>query len=80
MSTSADSRGLTHHESPNMFGVWLYPGRAENPLVVMLSKNPLHVVLHQQVGIDSFALDGDDTDVADPWQDRPARCHTQARA
>lgn len=33
----------------------------------------MHELLHQEMGIDSFALDGDDTAVADPWQDRPAR-------
>lgn len=42
----------------------------------MPAKNPLHELLHQQVGIDSFALDGDDTVVLEPWQDRPARCHS----
>jgi len=34
-------------------------------------RHPLHVVLHQHMGVDSFALDGDDTQVSDPWQDRP---------
>lgn len=42
-------------------------------------QNPLHVLLHKQIGIDSFAMDGDDTDVPEPWQDRPARCKTPAR-
>lgn len=36
----------------------------------MHPKNPLHEVLHQQVGIDSFALDGDETVVVEPWSDR----------
>ena len=45
----------------------------------MQPKNPLHELLHQQVGIDTFALDGDDTLVLEPWQDRPARAHTPHR-
>lgn len=37
----------------------------------MRPRNPLHELLHEHVGIDSFALDGDETAVPDPWQDRP---------
>ncbi len=36
-------------------------------------KNPLHEVLHQQVGIDSFALDGDDTLIVEAWDERERR-------
>ena len=39
----------------------------------MHPRNPLHEVLHQQVGIDSFALDGDDTPIVESWQDRPRK-------
>lgn len=45
----------------------------------MAHPNPLHELLHQQVGIDSFALDGNAAVVIEPWQDRPARCHTPQR-
>lgn len=36
----------------------------------MHPKNPLHEVLHQHVGIDSFALDGDDTAILESWDER----------
>lgn len=39
----------------------------------MHPRNPLHEVLHQQVGIDTFALDGDDTQIVESWQDRPRK-------
>ncbi len=39
----------------------------------MNPKNPLQVLLHQQVGIDSFALDGDDTQIVETWDERPRR-------
>lgn len=39
-------------------------------------RNPLHALLHEHMGIDSFSLDGDTTVVVEPWQDRPARVRT----
>lgn len=39
----------------------------------MQPRNPLQELLHQQVGIDSFALDGDETQILESWQDRPRR-------
>ncbi len=44
----------------------------------MMRPHPLHVLLHQQVGLDSFAIDGDETLVVDPWTDRPLRARTPA--
>ena len=38
--------------------------------------NPVQVVLREAMGIDAYALDGDDTRVPDPWQDRPHLCKT----
>jgi hypothetical protein len=39
--------------------------------------NPIQAVLRNQMGVDAFALDGDETEVAEAWQDRrrtvPAR-------
>lgn len=43
---------------------------------MMRASNPLHEVLRQQVGLDSFAIDGDESVVLDPWSDRPERAHT----
>lgn len=40
-------------------------------------RHPLHVMLHQHMGVDSFALDGDDTPVLDPWHDRPHLAKTR---
>ena len=45
----------------------------------MVGPNPLQVVLHRQLGIDTFAMDGDDTTLGDVWQDRPARARTPRR-
>ncbi len=36
----------------------------------MAPTNPVHDVFHREFGIDSFALDGDATELADTWQDR----------
>ena len=38
--------------------------------------NPLQEVLRQQVGLDSFAIDGDDTAIIEPWTDRPERARS----
>ncbi len=37
----------------------------------MEARNPYHVVLHDAMGIDSFALDGDETQVNNTWEDEP---------
>ena len=37
----------------------------------MMDSNPMQVILRRQMGLDVFALDGDDTDVQDTWQDKP---------
>ncbi|MGB0652039.1 MAG: hypothetical protein ACPGQL_02465 [Thermoplasmatota archaeon] len=36
-------------------------------------RHPIHELLHDEMGIDSFALDGDETVVVESWQDRPRR-------
>jgi hypothetical protein len=38
-----------------------------------MQPNPMQVILRRQMGLDVFALDGDDTDVQDTWQDDPRR-------
>jgi len=35
--------------------------------------NPMQQVIRRQLGVDAFALDGDESDVPDSWQDRPRR-------
>jgi len=32
--------------------------------------NPMHELLRQTLGIDAFALDGDEATVEEPWQER----------
>lgn len=32
--------------------------------------HPMQEVLRREMGIDAFALDGDDTQLGDEWQDR----------
>jgi hypothetical protein len=39
----------------------------------MANPNPMQTVIRRQLGIDSFALDGDDTEVWESWQDKPRR-------
>lgn len=34
------------------------------------ASHPMHELLHREFGIDSFALDGDDTELGDHWSDR----------
>jgi hypothetical protein len=38
-----------------------------------MDPNPMQVLLRRQMGLDVFALDGDDTDVQETWQDKPRR-------
>jgi hypothetical protein len=33
-------------------------------------------LLHEAMGIDSFALDGDEQDINQHWQERPHLCRT----
>lgn len=42
-------------------------------------RNPMQELLHEQMGIDTFTLDGDDAVPADSWMDRPARCKSPRR-
>lgn len=42
----------------------------------MTGPNPMHVLYRRAMGIDAFALDGDDTTVPEPWSDRPHLCKT----
>ena len=36
----------------------------------MTEHNPMQSLLRRHLGVDSFALDGDDTDVQDRWTDK----------
>jgi hypothetical protein len=38
-----------------------------------MDKHPLHQLLHKHIGIDSFALDGDDTRISEGWDEKPRR-------
>lgn len=42
----------------------------------MRTGNPMQALLHEAIGIDSFALDGDQQFIAEPWQDRPHLAHS----
>ena len=39
----------------------------------MTEPNPVQIVLRRQIGVDAFAIDGDDTELAESWLDRPRR-------
>jgi hypothetical protein len=39
----------------------------------MPEHNPMQSLLRRHLGMDAFALDGDDTELAESWQDRPRR-------
>lgn len=39
----------------------------------MTEPNPLQALLRRNLGVDAFSLDGDDTDVQEPWTDRPRK-------
>jgi hypothetical protein len=39
----------------------------------MPEHNPMQNLLRRHLGVDAFALDGDDTDVLDSWFDKPRR-------
>lgn len=43
------------------------------PVMRMPEHNPMQSLLRRHLGMDAFALDGDDTELADSWQDRPRR-------
>lgn len=42
----------------------------------MRDGNPMQALLHEAMGIDSFALDGDAQVIDEHWQDRPHLCRT----
>ncbi len=48
-----------------------YPARSRRTSVDMMRVHPLHQVLRQQVGIDTFAVDGDETRIIEDWSDKP---------
>lgn len=39
----------------------------------MTDPNPMQALLRRHLGVDSFALDGDATDVQDRWTDQPRK-------
>ncbi len=39
----------------------------------MTDPNPMQTLLRRHLGVDSFALDGDETDVQDRWTDQPRK-------
>ena len=39
----------------------------------MTEPNPMQTLLRRHLGVDAFALDGDDTLVIDSWADRPRK-------
>lgn len=39
----------------------------------MTEPNPMQTLLRRHLGVDSFSLDGDDTEVLDSWADRPRK-------
>jgi hypothetical protein len=45
-----------------------------------MEPNPMQALLRKQMGLDVFALDGDETDVQETWQDRPRRRQQIPRA
>jgi hypothetical protein len=49
------------------------PARRCFPVAKMPEHNPMQSLLRRHLGMDAFALDGDDTDLAESWQDRPRR-------
>jgi hypothetical protein len=40
---------------------------------LMVEPNPMQSIFRRQLGVDAFALDGDETQVLDPWSDRPRK-------
>lgn len=41
----------------------------------MTDPNPMQSLLRRHLGVDAFALDGDDTEVQDRWTDKPRKVH-----
>ena len=39
----------------------------------MTDPNPMQSLLRRHLGVDAFALDGDETEVQDRWTDRPRK-------
>lgn len=44
----------------------------------MSDPNPMQALLRRHLGVDAFALDGDDTQVLDSWADRPRKLDPKA--
>ena len=53
------------------------PSVASTPGGCMTDPNPMQSLLRRHLGVDSFALDGDDTDVQDRWTDQPRKVRLQ---
>jgi len=45
--------------------------RTPNPPARDAGHNPMQAVIRRQMGIDAFALDGDDSELFETWSDRP---------
>lgn len=39
----------------------------------MTDPNPMQSLLRRHLGVDAFALDGDETDIQDRWTDKPRK-------
>lgn len=59
-----------------MFSEGLTARRRLEAMVTVMHPHPLHEVLRQQVGLDSYAIDGDATAIKESWDERPARART----
>ncbi len=46
---------------------------AKIPVVDMSEPNPMQAIIRRQLGVDAFALDGDETSVVDSWDERPRK-------
>lgn len=44
----------------------------------MTTPNPMQSLLRRHLGVDAFALDGDDTAVLDSWADKPRKIDVKA--
>jgi hypothetical protein len=45
----------------------------------MPEHNPMQNLLRRHLGVDAFALDGDDTEMGESWYDKPRRRETLAQ-
>ena len=53
------------------------PGVGTTPGGCMTDHNPMQSLLRRHLGVDSFALDGDDTEIQDRWTDKPRKVRLQ---